>query len=81
MEINTTTFGTKGLPVFGTNAIDIGRKEAIVELEKGFNGLMNLVKTYTFAGNEESLRVFAIALEQAWYPALKAVAGKHTVSN
>jgi hypothetical protein len=79
-KFNTDTYGTHGLPKFGGHAIDGTRKEAITEVENAFNNLMSTVKKYTVSGNEVSLKNFGLSLEQAWTPALKAVAGKPIVS-
>lgn len=82
MEINTNTYGTKGLPVFGQSGIDYGgRKEVIAKIEKSFAILLAEVKTCMFAGNEATLIQFGLELEKAYWTALKTVAGKHVVNN
>lgn len=81
MDNKTTgTYGTTGLPYFGSKAIDTSRGSAITEVETAFNNLMSTVKKFTVPGNEATLHAFGIALEQAWGPGLKAVAGKPVVN-
>ena len=82
MNIDTNTYGTKGLPVFGQSAIDYGgSKEVITNIEKGFTNLMAQVKTSVFPGNEAILAQVGLELEKAYWTALKAIAGKHSVVN
>jgi len=82
MNIDTNTYGTKGLPVFGQSAIDYGgRKEVITNIEKGFTTLLAQIKTSMFAGNDAILAQCALELERAYWTAVKAVAGKHSVVN
>lgn len=82
MEINTNTYGTKGLPVFGQKGIDFaGRKEVIGAIEMAFTTFLATVKENMFAGNEAALIDFASGLEGLWPKALKTVAGKHVVNN
>lgn len=77
-----STYGTTGLPYFGNEGVDFtGREAAIGEVSEAFNTLMATVKKYTVKGNEIPLHGFGIALEQAWSPALKAVAGLPVVNN
>ena len=78
---NPSVLGTKGLPVFGNHAITAGREAAIKEVEGAFNDLVSTVKKYMVPGNETALYGFGIALEQAWGPAYKTIAGKGTVGN
>ncbi len=76
MNPTTGTYGTKGLPYFGSNAIDFSNRQgAINETEIAFNNLMATVKRFTVPGNETVLHAFGIALEQSWGLGLKAVAG------
>lgn len=81
LDFNPSTFGTQGLPVFGSHGIVSGRESAIKEVETAYNNLIATVKKYMIAGNEQSLRAFGISIEQSWGLAYKTVAGKGTVGN
>lgn len=80
MEINTDTYGATGLPKFGSSAIESGREGAISEVAGAFNQLMSTVKKYTHKGNEAALAQFGLSLQQAWQPAVTAVAGKPVIN-
>lgn len=80
MEINTDTYGATGLPKFGSGALDQGRDGAITEVAGAFNQLMSTVKKFTHSGNEAALAQFGLSLQQAWYPAVTAVAGKAVIN-
>ncbi len=78
--ININTYGTTGLPYFGTKAIDGSRTEAVAALAEGFNNLMAIAKKYHVPGNDTALVEFGIALKTLWGPGQYVVAGKAVVN-
>lgn len=80
MEIDTNTYGAAGLPKFGAGSTEAGRDGAVSEIAGAFNQLMGTVKKFTPKGNEYALAQFGLSLQQAWHPAVTAVAGKPVIN-
>lgn len=82
MEINTGTFGTKGLPKFGaeTGAIVNPAPGSIGELDAAFNTLINVTKKYAVPGNELALWFFGMTAKSLHAAAVYCITGKPVIN-
>lgn len=80
-QVSTKTYGTTGLPKFGTAGIDSSKSGQITELDGAFNHFMGVVKGLTAPGNDIALAKFAAGLEALYWPAYNCVAGKPVINN
>lgn len=79
--VNTKTYGTSGLPKFGTVAIDATKSGNIAEMDAAFNQFLGIVKGLTAQGNEIALAEFGYGLKSLYWLGHNCVAGKPVIGN
>ncbi len=78
---STKVYGTKGLPHFGTKAIDTARSGKLAEVDTLFNDFVLGMKNVSAPGNEIALIEFTNWVKTGYYLAQQVAAGHGIVAN
>lgn len=79
MNIDTSKYGTAGIPKFNTSTtveLEGAAKGAIAEIDGAFNNLVTVVGKHTATGNNYALWFFGMALQGVYGLAKSCIIGK-----